>query len=203
MTQGRQVHLYFTYGSSYAALAWWRITRFHPERYAGVEVLWKPVQFGRLMEFQGHDGKSPRNLDPYARHDVARWAQHYGAPLRYPACYPIDSSNASRAHLLAEMEGPAMERAWMQACFEAYWVHGQDVSQPDVLDRLALGLGMAKVSDRLGSQGIQRLLDANTHEAVQSGAPGVPFAAFGGQGFWGNDRLAWLERALGAGDALD
>lgn len=192
-----QVHLYFTYGSSYSYLAWARIARVHPERYAKAQVLWKPVQFSKLMELQGHDGEGPANQGPYARRDVERWAHAYGVPLRYADCYPIDSTNASKAHLLADMEGPAVERAWLEACFAAHWVHNLDVSDPSVLDRLAVGIGMQPVSPRLGSEGLRRLLDANTHEAVQAGAPGVPYAVVEGEGFWGNDRLAWVERKLG------
>lgn len=193
-----QVHLYFAYGSSYSYLAWARIAKVHPERYATAQVLWKPVQFAKLVELQGHDGSEPANQGAYARRDVQRWAHAYGIPLRYADCYPIDSSNAARAHLLADMEGAATERAWMQACLEAHWVHNQDISDPAVLDGLAATLGMPRVSDRLASTGIQRLLDANTHEAVQAGAPGVPYAVVEGEGFWGNDRLAWVEHKLGA-----
>jgi 2-hydroxychromene-2-carboxylate isomerase len=194
----RQLHLYFAYGSSYSSLAWARITKVHPERYAGVQVLWKPVQFGRLMELQGHGGESPSNQAAYNRLDVARWAEVYGVPLRYPDCYPIDSTNAAKAHLLAGMEGPAMERAWLDACFQAHWERNQDISDPAVLDGLAAGIGMRPVSDRLGSEGLKRLLDANTREAFQVGAPGTPYAVLDGEGYWGNDRLSWVERKLGA-----
>jgi 2-hydroxychromene-2-carboxylate isomerase len=203
MTQKPQVHLYFTYGSSYSYLAWARITRVHPERYANADLLWKPVQFSKLMQLQGHDGGGPANQTPYARKDVERWAHAYGVPLRYASCYPVDSSNASKAHLLAEMEGPAMEAAWLRACFEAHWVHDRDISDPAVLDDIAHAVGMRKVSDRIGSDGIKRLLDANTHEAVQAGAPGVPYAVVAGEGFWGNDRLAWAEKALGVHPAAE
>ncbi|MEA3203670.1 MAG: hypothetical protein QOI63_1349, partial [Thermoplasmata archaeon] len=181
-----QVHLYFTYGSSYSYLAWCRITQVHPERYAGAQVLWKPVQFSKLMDLQGHDGATPANQGAYARRDVAMWAHAYGVPLRHADGYPIDSTNASKAHLLADMEGPAVERAWVKACFEAHWVHNLDVSEGGVLDALAAAVGMPRVSDRLGSEGLRRLLDANTHEAVQAGAPGVPYAVVDGEGFWGN-----------------
>jgi len=150
------------------------------------------------MDLQGHDGEGPANQTAYARRDVERWAQAYGILLRYADCYPIDSTNAAKGHLLAEMEGPAMEMAWLRACLEAHWVHDQDISRPAVLDQVAASIGMQRVSDRIGSEGIKRLLDANTHEAVQAGAPGVPYAVVDGEGFWGNDRLAWVERRLGA-----
>jgi 2-hydroxychromene-2-carboxylate isomerase len=192
-----EVHLFFAYGSSYSYLAWARITRVHPERYAGAQVLWKPVQFAKLLDLQGHDGAGPANQGAYVRRDVARWAHAYGVPLRYADCYPIDSTNAAKAHLLADMEGPAMERAWLDACFQAHWADNQDIGDPAVLDRIAASIGMQRVSDRLGSEGLKRLLDANTHEAVQAGAPGVPYAVVDGEGFWGNDRLAWVERKLG------
>ncbi|MEA3143786.1 MAG: hypothetical protein QOG31_1110 [Thermoplasmata archaeon] len=193
----RQVHLYFAYGSSYSYLAWARVTKVHADRYAGAEVLWKPVQFGKLMDLQGHSGDGPANQSAYARRDVERWAHAYGVPLRYADCYPIDSTNAAKGHLLADMEGPAMERKWLEACLEAHWVRNQDVSDPAVLDALAHSIGMRRVSDRLASEGLKRLLDANTHEAFQAGAPGVPYAVVDGEGFWGNDRLAWVERKLG------
>ncbi|MEA3190052.1 MAG: hypothetical protein QOD77_634 [Thermoplasmata archaeon] len=193
-----QVHLYFAYGSSYSYLAWARITKALAKRWDGVEVLWKPVRFARLMELQGHDGTGPSNEGPYARRDTARWALAYDVPMRYPPSYPIDSSDAARAHLLAEMEGPAKEAAWLAACMAAHWEQGRDISDPAVLEDLAREAGLPPLGPRLRSEGIEKLLEANTQEAVAAGAPGVPFAVLEGEGFWGNDRLDWVEAMVEA-----
>jgi 2-hydroxychromene-2-carboxylate isomerase len=200
------LHAYFDYGSPYSYLAWQRITNVHPDRYEGVEILWKPVSAGHIFKM---DGGSPNSTLPnqgtYLWTDVARWAKKYGvpfAPIRDGAGkMPVNSINAMRLHFIADQWGPTKEAAWMDAVFHAYFRDGRNISDPAVLDDLCNHAGVEDGPSACNHESIKRLLVANTAEAYDAGAPGVPYFVLenddGGRDvFWGNDRLSWIEKMI-------
>ncbi len=200
-----RLHAYFDYGSPYAYLAWQRI-RAHPERYP-CEVLWKPVSAGHIFK---QDGSAPnttlRNQGHYLVVDVRRWAKAYGVPFAPPAAgepgaMPVNSIKADRLHLLADHAGPEAEKAWMEAVFLAYFRDGRDISDDAVLDDLCAQAGLEGGASLCMGEGVKRLLVANTQEAYEAGAPGVPYFVLEDdagrrEAFWGNDRLPWVEAML-------
>lgn len=199
-----QFHAYFDYGSPYAYLAWQRITHVHPDRYERAEVLWKPVSAGHIFH---QDGSAPNvtmpNQRTYLMKDLERWAQAYSVPFSPPPFgspgeMPARTIDAMRLHFAAEQEGPDMERAWMDAVFLGYFRDGRDITDRGVLqamaDEIRLGLD---VEEAVGRESLKRLLIANTQEAYAAGAPGVPYFLLDDQAYWGNDRLPWVEHALG------
>ncbi|MGB1586297.1 MAG: 2-hydroxychromene-2-carboxylate isomerase [Thermoplasmatota archaeon] len=200
-----RLHAYFDYGSPYAYLAWYRITQRHPERYEGVDILWKPVSAGHIFK---QDGSAPNTTMPnqgrYLHLDVKRWADAYGAPFQPPTegagKMPVNSIQAMRLHFLADQGGPAMEAAWMKAVFHAYFGQGRDISSEAVLDDLCAQVGVQDGPQACNHESIKRLLIANTAEAYEAGAPGVPFFVLetdeGNEVFWGNDRCAWMEARI-------
>lgn len=200
-----RLHAYFDYGSPYAYLAWQRITRIHPDRYDGVEVLWKPVSAGHIFK---QDGSAPNTTMPnqgsYLWKDVTRWAEAYGVPFAPPrdgpAKMPVNSINAMRLHFLADQGGPALEAAWMEAVFMAYFRDGRDISDPAVLEDLCSDVGVQDGPQACNHESVKRLLIANTAEAYEKGAPGVPYFVLetddGEEFYWGNDRCAWLEACI-------
>ncbi|MGB0653051.1 MAG: 2-hydroxychromene-2-carboxylate isomerase [Thermoplasmatota archaeon] len=201
MTEPRQLHVYFDYGSPYSYLAWHRITQAYPERYQDVEVLWKPVSAAHLFR---QDGSQPNALAPnlwsYTKEDVLRWAKAYGLDLVIPASSPTRSIEASRLHFLADQGGPALEQAWMEAVWKAHWHDDQDLGNAELMARLAESVGIEDAPTRCNHESVKRLLVANTVEAYEAGAPGVPFFVLDGEGYWGNDRMKWVEEAA-AGNA--
>lgn len=201
-----RLHAYFDYGSPYAYLAWQRMTHLHAERYADVEVLWKPVSAGHIFKM---DGSAPnttmQNQGAYLWKDVARWAAAYGVPFApppndSPARMPVNSINAMRLHFLADQGGPELEAAWMDAVFHAYFRDGRDISDPSVLEDLCQQVGVQDGPQACNHESVKRLLIANTAEAYEKGAPGVPYFVLetdeGEEVFWGNDRCAWLEARI-------
>ena len=199
-----RLHAYFDYGSPYAYLAWQRV-RAHPERYP-CEVLWKPVSAGHIFR---QDGSQPnvtlQNQGRYLLADVRRWADAYGVPFFPPAAggpgaMPVNSIKADRLHLVADHAGPDVERDWMEAVFLAYFRDGRDISDDGVLASLCDDVGLEGGPDLCTGEGVKRLLVANTQEAYEAGAPGVPYFVLEDgerrEVFWGNDRLAWVEARL-------
>lgn len=204
-----RLHVYFDYGSPYAYLAWQRIANVHPERYEGVEVLWKPASAGHIFKM---DGTAPNMTMPnqakYLMQDVARWAAKYDVPFSpptqgTPGQMPVNSINAMRLHFIADQGGPEMEAAWMHAVFTAYFGEGRDISDSAVLADLCKQVGVRDGPEACNHESIKRLLIANTQEAYDAGAPGVPFTVLQNDAgakevYWGNDRLEWVEKKIQA-----
>lgn len=194
--------IYFDFGSPYSYLAWRRVQA-HPERYADVQVEWVAVSAGHLF---AQDGNQPNasfpNLSAYTLEDVRRWAQAYRVPIVMPESFPCRTIEASRLHFAAQAQGHDVAKRWMEAAFEAHWVQGRDLSDASVLGALADEVGirdpLAAVTD---PENKRRLVEA-TGAAYAAGAPGVPFMVIHHperdvtEGFWGNDRLAWVEAVI-------
>jgi 2-hydroxychromene-2-carboxylate isomerase len=198
----QRIEVYFDYGSPYAYLAWQRITHVHAERYHDVEVLWKPVSAGHLFQA---DGSRPNTTIPnQARHlwaDLRRWADAYDVPFApppdgSPGAMPVRSLDAMRLHFVADQHGPAREQAWMEAVYLAYFRDGIDISDRAVLAQLVATVMPEESVEAADRESVKRLLAATTKEAYQAGAPGVPYTVLDGHGYWGNDRLAWVEARL-------
>lgn len=195
--------IYLDYASPYAYLAWKRATHVHPKRYRGHDLTWKPVSAAHIFKA---DGTAPNvtipNQKQYLLRDVARWARHYDIPFAPPAdgrpgAMPARSIEAMRLHFPAAEAGPEIESAWTDAVYDAYFGAGRDISDLGVLQDLADSIGLVvKVEDAVQDPVNKQALVTNTQEAYDAGAPGVPFAVCGGDVFWGNDRMEWLERAL-------
>lgn len=185
---------YFDYGSPYSYLAWQRVRRF-PERYADVDVVWEPVSAGHIF---AQDGTRANAFHPnqraYMERDCAQWAEAYGVPFVVPDSLPVRSIDAARLHCLARAQ--KKEALWMEAVFLAHFSGGKDISDPKVLTGLVAGTGLAAGPDDLARPELKEWLQENTQKAYAAGAPGVPYTVHAGRGYWGQDRLEWLEAHL-------
>jgi 2-hydroxychromene-2-carboxylate isomerase len=99
--------------------------------------------------------------------------------------------------LLLEADGKLV--AFARAAFEAYWGDDEDISQDDVLARVATRAGVdpAYLFAGLGEQAVKDRLRANTEELMRRGGFGSPTMFVGGADvFFGNDRLALVRAAV-------
>lgn len=131
--------------------------------------------------------------------DMNRWADHLGVPFTMPPTHPNRTVLALRAVIAA---GADLVRA-THALFRAYWARGEDVSKPEVV-RAALdgaGLDGAALVARAEDPAIKAELRALTDEAVARGVFGAPAMVVTAGGktdlYWGQDRLVFVENALG------
>jgi 2-hydroxychromene-2-carboxylate isomerase len=140
----------------------------------------------------------PRLL--HQANDLRRLAQLAGVPLTTPAGHPIRSVDALRVLLAAgEPFGPLMHRF-----FCAYWAENLDLSDRAVLGRLVTELGhdAGALLERAGSPEVRDELRRRTDEACALGIFGAPSFVVDGALYFGQDRLALVERALGGAGAL-
>jgi len=197
----KRVDFYYDFSCPYAYLGHTQIEAVCAR--AGADLVWKPMLLGGVFRAVGSPMQPGANMSvPKARLnelDMARWADHFGAPLKRPETHPNRTVLALRT-TIASSDIPRASKA----LFRAYWVSGLDVSQPDIV-RAALdeaGFDGADLLRRADDPAVKDDLKARTDEAIAIGVFGAPtflVTAPGVSGalYWGQDRLMFVEKALG------
>jgi 2-hydroxychromene-2-carboxylate isomerase len=101
-----------------------------------------------------------------------------------------------RACCAADAKGKV--RSMSLALFTGYWARDIDPSSDEgiVQASAAAGLDSAEILLAIQTQPIKDRLRANTDEALRAGAFGAPTIVYQNALFWGNDRLAQLDKFL-------
>ncbi|HEX7916414.1 DsbA family oxidoreductase [Rudaea sp.] len=90
----------------------------------------------------------------------------------------IDTRAAHRLFAAADAAGKGAEMH--DALFRAYWLHGEDISDPSVLATIAAKQGFDGAAAISGSDGVsERSVAADVAQAAQYGFQGVPAIVFG------------------------
>jgi 2-hydroxychromene-2-carboxylate isomerase len=196
------IEFWFDFHSPWAFLAATQIGSLANRHGLGVD--WRPFHLPRLNATIG--GRRPLEENAafvaWYRQDLQDWATLYGETVRYRADFPLRPARALRAALYA-IEAGAGE-AYILAVFRAYWTINDDISDPAVLSRIAraCGLDEGNVAEAAASDRYKAMLDTATQEAINAGLFGAPTMRWKGKLFFGNDRLALLDRFLGGDGRL-
>ncbi len=129
--------------------------------------------------------------------DLADWARLTGLRIGQPPVFPVNSVRAMRGCFVAEEEGRLVD--WANAVFETYWGNLEDISQPEVLRRIAsrIGLDPDNLLARIETPACKAQLRANTDELIARGGFGSPtFFVDRADMYFGNDRLELVRAAL-------
>ena len=161
----------------------------------GATVVYKPFLIGAAFKATGNapPGLAVPAKGKYMMRDLANCAAHIKVHLSAPASFPINSLLTMRTALAAMQSehGPAFARAVMAA----HWGEGKDVSQAELLQSLADGLGLdgAQLIEAAQAQAIKDALKANCESAISRGAFGAPTFFVNDMMFFGHDRLTIME----------
>ena len=195
-TPRRTLDLYWDIGSTntYFAL---KLVRPVLER-TGAELVLHPYNLGHV--FRQNDyvvlEEPPAKLANRKR-DLARWADKYGLPFRFPTVFPIKSSRVLRGALAMRRWG--LELPFVDAVFAAYWEH-DDASIADYAGMrpivTTLGVDPAAFEAAAESPEIRQALIDSTDRALARGVFGVPSFVVGDEIFWGKDRMEFVEDEL-------
>lgn len=135
----------------------------------------------------------------YRLSELARWRAHLGMPLNlHPAYFPApEESAACFVIAAAETGGDPMRLA--QAILTAVWVEERNIADMGELERLARATGHHELT--LASKALEPTTRAAyralSEEAIGRGVFGSPSYLYRNEVFWGQDRLDFLDRALG------
>ncbi len=184
---------FYDLGSPYSYLASTQVAGI--EQRTGSRARLLPITLGGLRKVTGHHLPPPQQLK-YMSEDTSRWAAQYGVQMQIPKSFPVSTVQALRACIAAELDGNG-EQA-MHALFRAYWVEGEDISDPSAIESALerAGLNGKALVEATQKQEIKDVLRKNTDLALGRGVFGVPTIFIGERSFWGNDRLHFAEAEL-------
>lgn len=191
------IEYFYAAHSAYAYLGAWELDRI--ARDTGWRVAHRPYDFAPVMEAAGGAGfaaRSKAHIGYFFGREMVRWAEYRNLPMiRHRPTYhdnPLDLPNGMI--IAAGDEADRLSRAILQA----HWVDDADIAEPATLIGLADGLGLdgnALIADA-PSRAVQDQHRANTQEAIARSVFGSPTYFVRGDMFYGQDRLALVERAI-------
>jgi len=184
-----------------------------------VQLVRRPIYIPRergLMIAELLGGKENRNVGSYLREDCSRWAERFSIPFVYPdpeifherarrwavSTYHREELPARAFYAAAPEQRNSLDRA----LFEAAWVEGLDVNEPETIRSAAqrAGLDPDHLMARLAEPGPGGEVRDALDEFERLQCPGVPTVVvysqryFGtnpvvyGQRFFGKDRVDWV-----------
>ena len=195
-----KLEFFFDCSSPWTYLAF---TRIHGVvKRTSAEIVWRPILVGGVFNAVNKDIYERRaNPDPrksaYYEKDLQDWARLAGVAIGKPPVFPVRAVAAMRCVIAADELGALIPFA--RATFEAYWGRLEDISQPDILKKIAesVGLDAARLLARSEEPDIKDRLRANTEEVIARGGFGSPTMFVNGSDmYFGNDRLPLVEAAL-------
>ncbi|MEM1007165.1 MAG: 2-hydroxychromene-2-carboxylate isomerase [Pseudomonadota bacterium] len=137
-----------------------------------------------------------RQKTSYLTHDLHRFARRRGISFHMSPHFPVNTKFAMRGACYAQ--GKSWENRYIEAVFDAIWIHGQKVDELAVLTDILQesDLPVRKIRDAMIDVDVKQQLKDQTKAAVKRGAFGVPTMFFGPEMFFGKNSLGNLELEL-------
>lgn len=168
----------------------------------GVQVEIKPCDLGKVFGVSGGLplAKRPPQRQAYRLVELKRWSEFLQMPLNLnPKFFPVPADPAARliiATKLAHGTDAALQIAG--SIMRAVWAEERNIADPDTLTAIAVecghdGKALLKSSE---TASVQSEYDRFTDEAIAANVFGSPWYVVDGEGFWGQDRLDFVERAF-------
>lgn len=195
----RTIDYYFTPQSPWTYLGHARLAEI--ARAAGATVRVRPVDFGAVFPVSGGLplGKRAPQRQAYRLVELARFSRHLGLPINVkPRFFPVAGDDAAKLIVAVDMNDGA-DRAMQvtAAVFAAVWVQERNIADPALLETLAAECGLPPQRiTQSQSQAVQERYEDYTQQAIDAQVFGAPSYVMDGEIFWGQDRLAFVERAL-------
>ncbi|MEO7116930.1 MAG: 2-hydroxychromene-2-carboxylate isomerase [Caldimonas sp.] len=166
---------------------------------ATINVL--PVDLGRVFPVSGGLPLAKRapQRQTYRLVELKRFSEHLGRPLNLqPRYFPVAGDDAAKLIISVDAgDGSAAAMKLAGAIMRGVWVEEKNIADPAVLQSMleACGLPGRRLEDSQ-SQSVHERYQQDSQRAIDSGVFGAPTYVVGGEMFWGQDRLDFLERRL-------
>ncbi len=168
----------------------------------GVQIDIKPCDLGKVFNVSGGLPLAKRapQRQAYRLAEMKRWSDHLQVPLNLqPKFFPLPGDPAAKliiATKLAHGNEAALEVAG--AVMRALWAEDKNIGDADALAAIASACGhdgqaLLKSSD---TTSVQTEYERFTDDAIAASVFGSPWYVVDGEGYWGQDRLDFVERAF-------
>lgn len=168
----------------------------------GASVVYKPILLGGV--FKATKNKPPMtafaDVEPklaYQRTEILRFIRRNDLVFHMNPYFPVMTMATMRGAAFAT--GKDWEKSYIDAVFDAMWVHGQKLDEADVLRSVLqeAGLPAEEIGDAIASPPVKRALIDATEDAVARGVFGSPTMFVESEMFFGKDSLPDLVWHLG------
>lgn len=199
--EARTIEFWFDFTSPYAYLASEQIEAVAAR--CGCALVWRPFLLGAVFQVTGGSPLTSQHPSKanYSLRDFARTAAFTGVGYVQPTRFPVSTVAAARAVLWLQQHEPERTAPFIHTVFRAYFVQGRAISDAaDVLDMATeCGIDNSALAGGLRDEAIKAALKAQGDAALARGIFGVPTMLIDGEMFWGQERLAQLERWITQG----
>jgi 2-hydroxychromene-2-carboxylate isomerase len=193
----KTIEFYFDFSSPYGYFASAKIDSLAKKYHRS--VIWKPMLIGAAFQ---QTGAKPMVDIPlkgeYCRHDWQRMSLNMDVPWALPDPFPITAVAPGRVFYWLEDQDSVLAKQYAKNAYRAYFVNGQNISEPDVAIEIAVALGVSQeaVCHALQDNTIKERFKQETSDAITLGVFGSPFIFVDGEGFWGSDRMWMVKKKL-------
>ena len=194
------IDYYFTPQSPWTYLGHERFAQI--ARAAGATVHVLPIDLGgKVFPISGGLplGQRAPQRQAYRLVELQRYSDYLSVPLNLkPKFFPVAGDDASRLIITVEMhDGGDAAMKIGGAIFSAVWARELNIADKQVLAELLLECGLkTERLEQSAEPAVQARYEANTQQAIEANVFGAPSYVVGGEIFWGQDRLDFLERKL-------
>ena len=169
-----------------------------------VQIAIKPFDLSKIFNVSGGLPLAKRapQRQAYRLKELARWSQFLGKPMNIqPTYFPVQSDAAARLIIATQLaHGSNAALALTGAVMRGIWEEEKNIADTAVLQAIADQLGHDGVNLLKSSEtaSVQAEFDRFTEEANAANVFGSPWYIVDGEGYWGQDRLDFVERAFAA-----
>jgi len=171
---------------------------------AGATVRVLPVDLGgKVFPISGGLPLAKRapQRQAYRLLELKRFSEYLNAPLHIqPKYFPVSGDDAARLIIAVDLhDGTEAALRITGTVLAAVWAQERNIADAKVLADMLAQTGLnAQRLEQSYSQAVQERYEAYTQQAIDAGVFGAPSYVLEGEIFWGQDRLDFLERKLGA-----
>lgn len=198
---GKTITYFLTPQSPFAYLGHERLVAIAKAKDAPIDI--KPFDLGKVFSVSGGLPLSKRapQRQAYRLAELARWSAHLQVPLNpNPKFFPVPPEQAARLIIAARTSlGADASLVIAGAIMRALWAEDRNIADDATLVQVAdlAGFDGRMLLKSAETTGVQEQFDKNTDEAIAANVFGAPWYLVDGEGYWGQDRLDFVERALG------
>ncbi|MFC3616545.1 2-hydroxychromene-2-carboxylate isomerase [Lutimaribacter marinistellae] len=195
----KTLDFYYDFGSPNAYLAHQALPPL--ARRLGVSIAYKPILLGGVFKATGN--RSPMEAFGGIRHKLAyyqretqRFARRHEIKFYMNPHFPINTLSLMRGAMHAQ--GKPWEGDYINAVFDAIWVHGQKMDDPSVITDVLRerNLPAREVMEAVQSAEVKQALLKATEAAVERGVFGAPMIFLGDEPYFGKEAIYELEVEL-------